>query len=47
MDRASTTNFGLSSFGASGRIAGAGVSGIHIVGDLTLGLGKVVHDYLA
>jgi acetoacetate decarboxylase len=23
------------------------VSGIHIVADLTLGLGKVVHDYLA
>jgi len=24
-----------------------GVSGIHIIADLTLGLGKVVHDYLA
>jgi acetoacetate decarboxylase len=23
------------------------VSGIHILADLTLGLGKVVHDYLA
>jgi acetoacetate decarboxylase len=23
------------------------VSGIHIIADLTLGLGKVVHDYLA
>jgi acetoacetate decarboxylase len=23
------------------------VSGVHIVADLTLGLGKVVHDYLA
>jgi acetoacetate decarboxylase len=24
-----------------------GVSGVHIVSDLTLGLGTVVHDYLA
>ena len=23
------------------------VSGMHIIADLTLGLGKVVHDYLA
>jgi acetoacetate decarboxylase len=23
------------------------VSGLHIIADLTLGLGKVVHDYLA